>query len=155
MAVATDILEAVKAALEAEFPGVPVRVRKRGVSPDVDPFGGYNAGDPKEMFIVSAASPEAVDDLGTFEHVSVRYEATVAHVRRTDLQRTEDDAGVRQSRERIRGALHRASDARFPGVLTGYRFRSGEPFDTVANGHLATNVSSETLSFTAFEPRKT
>lgn len=104
-AVATRLLDAVVAAVEAAFPGA--RVRRRRNTPET-PL--YSAADSLPMFSVAVGEPESVEVLtgAPDATVAVKYPVWVAYlVAQAQLSNTGDDTpDVREKREGLRRLLH-------------------------------------------------
>jgi hypothetical protein len=114
-AVATRLLDAVVAAVQAAAPGV--RVRRRRNTPRV-PL--YTAADSLPMLSVSCGEPEGVEVLtgGPGAEVAVKYPVWVAYlVAEATLPNAGDDTpDIREKREAVRRALGLLQPADMPGL---------------------------------------
>ncbi len=151
---ATDILEAVRLALEAAFPAVLVRVRKGKPGPGMEsPLCGLAAGDALPAFVLSCQGPEECETSPSFEHVSVRYPVHVAYVKDAEAApgRTVEDPDVRETRRAVRGLLYRPY---LPGATRVFHagYAAG-PVYSEFQGDVTRLVSEQTLTPVVLEPR--
>ena len=158
---ATLILAAVKSALVAAYPAIPVKTSKRSAVGGKPARGGWTPGYPSACFVISCDAAENVDKCGSFEHVSVGYavaveyvkpaQATVAGAVDTGAAAVVEDQDVREKRDAMRDALYKTLAA-VPGCFDT-RTRSLSPYDQSGDGGAVLLVSGEEFTFTTVVPR--
>lgn len=157
----TIVLAAVKSALAAAYPTVPVKTSKRTAAGGRPQQGGWAPGYPAPCFVLSSATAEAIDKVPSFEHVSVGYRIVVEYVKPAQAAVADavdtgpapvvEDEDVREKREAIRDALYKTLAA-VPGFFDT-RTESLLPYDQTGDGNAALLVSGEAFTFTTTIPR--
>ncbi|HEY1186995.1 MAG TPA: hypothetical protein VGE74_05025 [Gemmata sp.] len=162
MADATDILSAVKTALEALYPDVPVRVSKRGATDGRNLRAGWQSGYPAPCFVVSCDGAEEVDRRPSFRYVSVGYPVLIEYVKPAQAKvpgaldagapAVVEDPDVRAKRAALRGALYKPTLAGAPAVYD-VRHQARPVYEQVTDSGATLLVSGEQFVWTATEPR--
>lgn len=157
---ATDLMDAVAAELADLYPTIPVYTSKRSASRDRYPMGGYQPGYASTCFVVSMADAEPIDDIGSFEEVSVGYPIVVEYIKPAMQKVTGSTSGnpsvvedpdIRDKRKAIRQRLYKPRIAAI-GTIVDIKHTNLRPGDTVADNKPLV-VAGQVFTFTLWESR--
>lgn len=137
----TEILDAVKVALETAYPDIPVRVKaKPATEPGKLPAPGYTVGSKIPCFIVTEWNAERVDESASFELITLGYPVTIEYLKAAAPENWADDPDVRTKRIELEDLLYRNGVAGVPANVFDVRFatlpvyQSNEAENAVASG---------------------
>jgi hypothetical protein len=158
---ATQLIDAVVAALGTAFPGVPVYKSKRAAANGRPPLGGWTEGYHLPCFVVTEGEPERIDEDGTFSWVSVRYPVLVEFLKAAEAKvgvaqsgpsTVVEDADIRTTRATIRATLYKPEVGAVAGVIDVSETQR-PVYDTVTTGGGRAVSSGQTFAFEMWEQR--
>ncbi len=121
----TLILEAVKGAVEGAYPGIPVIVKAAGATEGGKaPQPGWTPGTALPCFIVSELAAEKVDEVPSFQNVSLGYPVVVEYCKSAAPKNWADDPDIRDKRIALEDLLYRIGVSGVPASVFDVRFGS-------------------------------
>lgn len=137
----TQILDAVKTALEGAYPTIPVLVKANpATGSGRNPMPGWTPGSALPCFVVTEIGEERVDQSASFELITLGYPVTIEYLKAGAPQNWADDPEVRTKRIELEDLLYQNGVAGIPSNVFDTRFATlpvyqpNEAQDVVASG---------------------
>ncbi len=121
----TLILEAVKTAIEGAYPAIPAIVKAAAATEGGKaPSPGWTPGTALPCFIISELAAEKVDEVASFQNVTLGYPVVIEYCKSAAPKNWADDPDVRDKRVELEDLLYRIGVAGVPASVFDVRFSS-------------------------------
>lgn len=149
----TQILEAMRTALLAEYPDIPVLVKAASAAHAERPvMPGWVKGSALPSFVISSLDPETIDTSGSFELVSVSYPVVVEWCRSGPPANYPNDPDTRQKRITLMEMFYRNTVTGFPASVFDGRYRPLGVYSGNEEGNVVISAQMFTYTLTAARP---